>query len=158
MWESRRLPTLWATTTCYRDSFTFYMMRAFSYHDHRRFRRRRQNSPFWAIAFLRKFCQICLFVARFFQFISPRVLTSIVHSIFPSQFRPSSDSSAFWFSINKSFRGSLLVLSNGMTSPFQPTHDLIHGIQFVVVFYEISTCAHHTVTAESFDGGTVPGR
>jgi hypothetical protein len=26
MWESRRLTTLWASTTCYRDSFTFFYL------------------------------------------------------------------------------------------------------------------------------------
>jgi hypothetical protein len=25
MWESRRLTTLWASTVCYRDSFTFFV-------------------------------------------------------------------------------------------------------------------------------------
>jgi hypothetical protein len=25
MWEPRRLTTLWASTACYRDSFTFYL-------------------------------------------------------------------------------------------------------------------------------------
>jgi hypothetical protein len=26
MWEPRRVTTLWAPTTCYRDSFTFYII------------------------------------------------------------------------------------------------------------------------------------
>jgi hypothetical protein len=26
MWEPRRLTTLWASTTCYRASFTFYLV------------------------------------------------------------------------------------------------------------------------------------
>jgi hypothetical protein len=55
-----------------------------------------QNSPFWAIAFLRRFFQICLFLARFSSF-SCQSFNIIVLSIFPSHFRPSSFSSAFWF-------------------------------------------------------------
>jgi hypothetical protein len=31
MWEFRRLTTLWASTACYRDSFTFYMPRTRKY-------------------------------------------------------------------------------------------------------------------------------
>ena len=44
------------------------------YHHHHHW----HNSPFWAKAFLRSFCQLSLFLAAFFQFLSPSFLASSV--------------------------------------------------------------------------------
>jgi hypothetical protein len=80
------------------------------------------EQPFWAVAFLRRFCQIFPVAGYVFPVSFPWSFNIIVQSIFPSQFRPSYFSSAFWFDIQNSFRSSLLVHLNNMTSPFQPTH------------------------------------
>lgn len=59
-----------------------------------------KNSYFRAIAFHGRFCQACLFLAMYLQFLSPRAFTSL------STYLPiaiyASFSSAFWFGIKNS--------------------------------------------------------
>ena len=57
------------------------------YHHHHRHHHHRHNSPLWAKAFFRSFCQLSLFLAAFLQFVPTNFMAS---SITPSSITSSS--------------------------------------------------------------------
>ena len=78
----------------------------------------RHNSPFWAKAFFRSFCQLSLFLAAFLPISVPQLRRIFRHTIFPSQFLPAPLSSSFYRCNENSSCSALFLHTNNMSCPF----------------------------------------
>ena len=92
-----------------------FSRKCFHHHHHHHHWR---NSPFWAKAFFRSFCQLSLFLAAFLQFLFPSFLASSVTPSPPSQFRPTPLSSSFYHCNEDSSCRTLFLHTNSTSCPF----------------------------------------
>ena len=78
------------------------------------------NSPFWAKAFFRSFCQLSLFLAAFLQFLSPNFLASSITQSSHLSFALSAPLSSSFYHCNEnsSCRAQFLHMNN-MSCPFK---------------------------------------